>query len=91
MISTELIAQVRRCLENQIVDHARVAQQLRAAFPGVMFSVCNDNDIPSRIKSLGGGAGFALYGIHTGGHCATLVSELEAANGLAIALIDEDD
>ena len=35
MISTELIAQVRRCLENQIVDHARVAQQLRAALRSV--------------------------------------------------------
>jgi len=91
MIAPELITDVERLLAAGAADHARVAQALRAAFPGVMFSVCNDNDIPSRIKPLGGGAGFALYGIDAGSHCATLVSSADAASGLAVALIDEDD
>jgi hypothetical protein len=90
MIAPELIADVEKTLSAGVGGHAQIAQQLRAAFPGVMFSVCSDNDIPSRIRPLTSGAGFALYGIDTASHCATLVSNAESATGLAVALMDED-
>ena len=91
MIAPELIEAVRHLLVGVQAEHAAVARQLREAFPGVMFSVCNDNDIPSRVRPISTGEGFALYGINTAGHCATLVSDAESANGLAVALIDGDD
>ena len=59
--------------------------------PGISFAVCDDNDIPSRIKPVAEGTGFALYGIAGGEHCASLTTNLDAAGGLAIALRDEDD
>lgn len=91
MIPPELITGVRQLLEAQPLEPAQIVPQLRAAFPGVMFSVCNDNDIPSRIRAIGEGEGFMLYGVNTGGHCASLISDPEAADGLAVALIDGDD
>ena len=74
-------------------DNARrpgVDAQLREAFPGIVFTVCDDNDMPSRLKPVATGEGFALYAINTSGHCAQLTSQLEGAGGLAIGLTDND-
>lgn len=91
MISRELLDMVCAALADGKAQQAGIVQTLRAAFPGVAFTVCNDNDIPSRIKPLVRGEGFALYGIGSSGHCAQLTADPEAANGLTIALIDDED
>lgn len=91
MITDELLHSVLRMLADGNAQRPRIDLALREAFPGVMFSVCSDNDIPSRIRPLASGAGFALYGISTGGHCATLVADVDSADGLTVALIDDDD
>lgn len=90
MISAELLDDVSRILARQPAL-AGVDAELRLAFPGVMFTLCNDNDIPSRQKPLRLGKGFALYGINTSGHCATLAADLDSAGGLAVALIDDEE
>ena len=68
-----------------------IEAELREAYPGVVFSTCSDNDIPSRVRPLAAGEGFALYGVSTSGHCASLTMQREAAGGIAIALLDDDD
>lgn len=88
MITPELLQLVCRALENGNAQRPGIDRELRDAFPGTAFSVCNDNDIPSRIKPLISSEDFALYGIDTAGHCAALTSDMESAAGLAIALID---
>ena len=86
-MTPELIQQVCSALADGNARRPGVDRELREAFPGLAFSVCDDNDIPSRIRPLTTGEDFALYGIDTGGHCAALTSDIESAGGLAIALI----
>lgn len=69
----------------------QLVQRLRLAFPGLAFSLCDDNDVPSRLQPLAEGEGYALYGIATGEHCASLTARLDGASGLAVALKDADD
>ncbi|MDQ7990424.1 MAG: DUF6129 family protein [Candidatus Dactylopiibacterium sp.] len=85
------LAGVQAVLEAGALRAADPAEALRAAFPGLAFTLCADNDIPSRLAPLARGRGFALYGIATAGHCAALTARLAAASGLAVALMDEDD
>lgn len=87
-MTPELIQQVCTALADGNARRAGIERELRAAFPGLAFSVCDDNDIPSRIRPLAMRDDFALYGIDTGGHCAALTTDIESAGGLAIALID---
>lgn len=87
MLTLALIQQVCSALADGNALRPGIDRELRAAFPGLAFSVCDDNDIPSRIRPLITGEGFALYGIDTSGHCAALTSDIESAGGLAIALI----
>ena len=78
-------------LANGNAQRRGVDVELREAFPGIVFNVCSDNDIPSRLKPVAEGEGFALYAINTSGHCAQLTAQVEGAGGLAIALIDDDE
>lgn len=89
MITPEFLQTVCTTLAGGNVHRPEVEQALREAFPGTLFRVCDDNDIPSRIKPLASGDGFMLYGINTESHCAALTSSPEMASGLAIALTDE--
>ncbi|SFN43750.1 hypothetical protein SAMN05660284_01480 [Formivibrio citricus] len=91
MIAPELIETVCQALAGGNARRPGIDRELREAFPGIAFSLCDDNDIPSRHKPLTTGEGFALYGIGSNGHCATLTSDPESASGLAIALTDDDD
>lgn len=90
-ITQEFLATVSTALENGNVLRPGIDMELREAFPGIPFTLCNDNDIPSRLKPLAQGNGFALYGINTGGHCAALTANMEATAGLAIALVDDEN
>lgn len=91
MITPALLERVSHALADGNARHPGVDQALRAAFPGITFALCDDNDIPSRIAPLTTGTGFALYGIGSSGHCASLTSNIEAASGLAIALTDDEE
>ncbi len=91
MITPELIHIVSQALAEENARRPGVEQALREAFPGVSFTLCDDNDIPSRLTPLASGEGFALYGISHGGHCASLTSDPATACGLAIALTDDEN
>lgn len=90
-MTPELLQLVCRALAEGNARRPGIDRELREAFPGVTFSLCDDNDIPSRLTPLVTGEGFALYGISSSGHCAALTSNLESASGLAIALTDDEE
>lgn len=90
-VTPELLSLVCGALANGNAHRPDVEAALRQAFPGHHFSLCFDNDIPSRLQPLATGEGFALYGISTAGHCAALTPNMETATGLAVALIEDDD
>lgn len=90
-MNNELIDGVRSVLTDGGAAQPGLLNRLRLAFPGLAFSLCDDNDVPSRLQPLAEGEGYALYGIATGEHCASLTARLDGASGLAIALKDADD
>jgi len=91
MITPDFLKQVCDKLADGNARMPSVDLALRQAFPGVPFTLCSDNDVPSRLQPMAYGDGFALYGINTGGHCAALTCIADAATGIAIALTDDDD
>lgn len=65
---------------------------LRAAFPGLIFTECSENDISPRIPPVATLPQVLLY-LVTGasGHCLELTSDLESANGVVIAARDDEE
>ncbi len=71
--------------------HEVLAQGLRAAFPGKHLSVCNDDDIPPRLKPAAENATCLIYYVSTGEHCLSLTNDAETATGIVVALRGEDE
>lgn len=90
-MTPEFLDTVQKALANGNARRPGIDRELREAFPGIVFSVCDDNDIPSRLAPVARGEGFALYAISTSGHCSQLSPQLDGAGGLAIGLIDDED
>jgi hypothetical protein len=90
-MTPEMLGTVCNALANGNAQRPGVHLELREAFPGVPFTLCSDNDIPSRLQPLATGEGFALYGVSTSDHCAALTANLETADGLTIALLDDEE
>ena len=64
---------------------------LRAAFPGIVFSACSEDDIPARAKPVFDAGAHALYLIASpDGHCLCLTDDLSAASGVVVAGKDEE-
>ncbi len=90
-LTAEFLDTVCHALADGNARRPGVDAELREAFPGIVFKVCDDNDIPSRLKPVASGEGFSLYAINTSGHCAQLTTQLEGAGGIAIGLTDDDE
>lgn len=92
MIEGALLSKVM----DQVASHAHIAGDalvghLRSTFPGVHFTVCNDEDIPVRLRSVAGNAFCRLYYVDGSDHCLKLTGDAEAATGLVVALCDDED
>jgi len=68
-----------------------VVRHLRAAFAGVHFSMCSDDDMPARVPFAAENPYCRLYGVKSGEHCVSLTTDLDAATGLVVALVDRDE
>lgn len=92
MIEASLLPRVME----QVASHAHtysdeLGKHLRQTFPGVHFSICSDDDIPSRIPHVASNAFCRLYYVDSGSHCLALTNDAEQAAGLVVALCDEDE
>jgi hypothetical protein len=92
MLETSLLDRVL----NQVGEHANkpddeLVTLLREVFSGVHFSVCNDEDLPPHAKPAAGNAFCRLYYVDSSAHCLQLTSDAEAATGLVVGLLDEED
>jgi hypothetical protein len=60
--------------------------QLRAAFPGVMFVACDEDDVPARLTPTLETPGHALFLFtNVSGHCLEFTDDPEAATGIVVA------
>ena len=92
MIETALLGRVLDQVADRF-DHLgdALVTHLRAVFPGVHFSVCSDDDMPARLPPAAGNDFCRLYYVQSDGHCLQLSSDADAASGLVVALIDQDE
>jgi len=61
---------------------------LRAAFPDLHFTFCDDADVLSDDAFLAS-AGFNLYLVDGSSHCLQLTVDLAVASGLVVATLEE--
>ena len=92
MIDQALMGSVMEFMESRSRDSTdMLLQALRETFRGVHFSVCNDADVPPRLPAAAEGGFCRLYYVDSGGHCLRLTDDAEAATGLVVAMLDEDE
>lgn len=72
-------------------DDEPLRASLRARFPGVHLSLCDDDDMPPRLPCAAENARCRLYYVHSGGHCLSLTRDAASATGLAVARIPHDE
>ena len=72
-------------------DDEPLRASLRARFPGVHLSLCDDDDMPPRLPCAAENALCRLYYVHSGGHCLSLTRDAASATGLAVARIPHDE
>lgn len=89
MIDVGTIDRVAAIALEQGLDEGTV-QGLRAAWPGVHFSYCMDDDIcgVEPVREL---QGLKLYLVNGREHCLSLTSNPEIATGMLLAEVDVDD
>lgn len=92
MIDQALMTRVMEFMAGRSRDSAdTLLTSLRVTFQGVHFSVCSDGDVPPRLRAAAQSSFCRLYYVDSGGHCLRLTNEAEAATGLVVALLDEDE
>ena len=84
MIDPALIEALASGVEGQGLDEAAIAA-LRAAHPGLHFTLCSDEDVPARLAPAAERAGFRVYLVDAGEHCVKFTTEAEQASGLVFA------
>ena len=88
MISDEQLQAVGGWLEGN-GGSASVEQELRAAFPDMHFTFCQDDDVisDSPVSEL---PGFNLYLVDSSSHCLCLTTDPQAATGLVVAELEDE-
>ena len=91
MIEASLLSRVLEQVTSHASDLAdTLVTHLRKTFPGIHFSICNDDDMPPRLQHVVGNAFCRLYYVDSADHCLRLTTDAESATGLVVALCDWD-
>jgi len=64
---------------------------LRQTWPDIHFTFCSEDDVPARLTPAAEGAGFAVYLVSGAQHCVGFTNHLEAATGLVLASVSDED
>jgi hypothetical protein len=84
VIDPALIEQLADGVARQGLDEAAIAA-LRAAHPGLHFTLCSDEDVPARLAPVAERAGFNVYLVDAGEHCVKFTREPAQASGVVFA------
>ncbi|MBS4051586.1 DUF6129 family protein [Methylomonas rivi] len=88
MISSEQVQRIASAIRTQALSET-VVSALRSEYPGIHFTYCMEDDIPTQAPVLEG-EGFNLYLVDGRDHCLCLTNNYEHATGIVIAEIIED-
>ena len=95
MIDQALMTSVMAFMEGRADDSSESSdsqlQILRETFPGIHFSVCSDDDVPSRLSPAAEGPVCRLYYVDSRSHCLCFAAEATEASGLLVAMLDKDE
>ncbi len=92
MISGELLQQVLEVVgQEAALSDELLGRALRTQFSGVHFSLCSDDDMPSRVPFAAENSVCRLYYVSSRDHCLSLSNDADAATGLAVARLSADD
>ena len=90
MITAETLAQVTAKAGEIDLSEAGVAA-LRKLWPEIHFTFCSEDDVPARLVPAAEGEGFAVYLVSGMQHCVGFTNHLEAATGLVLASVSDED
>lgn len=90
MISEEQTEQLAALIEQQLPLDEAVVSGLRKAFPDYHFTYCLDDDIVTG-KPVVEREAFNLYLIDGREHCLCLTNDHDAATGVVVAEVVEDE
>jgi hypothetical protein len=87
-ISPALLHEIITTVE---AEHSGTLGELRAKFPGILFTECDAEDIPARLKPVWETRRhlYFLY-THLGGHCLEFTDDFTAATGIVLAARTEE-
>lgn len=89
MIDQAQLDEVIRTVEQSRLDDALLVA-LRAAYPGVHFNSCMDDDVSVNAKPYAERPGFNVYLVNSANHCSTLTNDPDIASGVVLAEVIED-
>jgi len=89
MLETNLVETIADQVETQFIDDA-VISSLRSAYPEVHFTYCMDDDITAG-KAVFERENFNIYLIDGREHCLCLTDDYDAATGIVVAEVVEDE
>jgi hypothetical protein len=72
-----------------VIDEQSLAG-LKQQWPDLRFTLCNDDDMPARMKPAVPHQQFNLYLISGSEHCLSLTEDPQSAIGVVVALVDDE-
>lgn len=89
MIAADTLSQIaQRAAQSALGEDT--LQTLKKAWPDLRFTLCNDDDMPARMKPALSQKDFNLYLIGGSEHCLSLTDDPEHAIGVVLAQVDEE-
>lgn len=90
MIAADTLGQIaQRAAASGALGEATL-NTLKQAWPDLRFTLCNDDDMPARMKPVLSEKRFNLYLVGGGEHCLSLTDDPERAIGVVLAQVDEE-
>jgi hypothetical protein len=90
MIAADTLSQIaQRAAASGALGEATL-EMLKQAWPDLRFTLCNDDDMPARMKPALSAKEFNLYLIGGSEHCLSLTDDPEHAIGVVLAQVDEE-
>ena len=88
MIAADTLSQIAQRAAQGALGETTL-ETLKQSWPDLRFTLCNDDDMPARMKPVLSEKRFNLYLVGGGEHCLSLTDDPERAIGVVLAQVDE--